>query len=99
MNIQMHCLQFPLTQALRSHIKDRMVWAMQRFENQITYARARLVDMNGASRKGVDKRCELTLQFKGNGMIVSTGIDCDAYAAVSMAAKRMRKALAKKKPQ
>lgn len=85
----------PLSQALRSHIEDRLSPVMARFETELTSLSVRFGDCNG-DKGGVDKQCRMEAVVGHAGQVVAEETHRDMYAAIDVAADRLMRAIAHK---
>lgn len=92
MQIDIQSRRIPLTEALRAHVRRRILFAVGRFGDRIRHITVQLSDVNGP-RGGVDKRCQLRLRVEGLPDIVVDDTELTMQAAVSRAAARAGRAL------
>jgi putative sigma-54 modulation protein len=87
MQIDIQARHFPLTDALYSHIKRRLSFALHNRDDRIQRVFVRVSDINGP-RGGADKRChiQVTLTHLPDVVIKDTG--ADLYEAIDRAADR-----------
>lgn len=94
MKIEMRTRGFSLTPGLRLHAERRLEFALDRHRERIARVRVVLADVNGP-RKGDDKLCRVEVHLRGARPIRAAAVDGDAYAAISLAARRAGRALAR----
>lgn len=87
MRIDMQARGFALTRGLRAHVDQRLQFALNRFQDRLTWVAVRLSDINGP-KGGVDKLCQLQLCVHGLPEIVVTDTEADLCVAVDRAAER-----------
>jgi ribosomal subunit interface protein len=87
MRIDMKARGFALTQGLRAHVEQRLQFALNRFQDRLTWVAVRLSDVNGP-KGGVDKLCQLQLCVHGLPDIIVKDTEADLYVAVDRAAER-----------
>ncbi|MCB1956010.1 MAG: ribosome-associated translation inhibitor RaiA [Rhodocyclaceae bacterium] len=92
MQVRIQAHDFDLTPALRSHVTQRVRFALTRYRDHVRRIEVRLSDENGP-RGGVDKRCRLHLRVGGLPDIVIDDTEADLYAAVTRSAERAERAL------
>lgn len=87
MRIAIQARGFALTQDLRTHVEQRLKFALSRFQDHLTGVTVHLADINGP-RGGVDKLCQLQVCVHGLPDIVVKDTEADLYVAVNRAAGR-----------
>ena len=87
MQIEMQALDFTLTQALRSHLKRRLDFALSTRYDQIQRIQVRLSDINGP-RGGADKCCQIHIVLPRQSDVVIQDTETDMYAAINRATER-----------
>jgi len=98
MHIDIHCRGFDLSDGLREHTCKRLAYSLSHGESRIRRIVVRLSDINGP-RGGKDKRCQLELKIQGFATIVIQDTQAELYAAISRAAERAGRTLARKMAQ
>lgn len=84
-----------MSEPFRMYAGRRVQFAVGAFERRIDHADVRIEDINGP-RGGIDKSCAVTVTLKGGGSVRARSASGDAYAAVDLAAGRIRSALARR---
>ena len=92
MLVNIKALGFPLTEAIRDHVANRIGSALDPFTPDAMKVTVRLDDIN-AARGGVDKRCSIIVALRGKGVVAATSIHEDLYVAASEAATRIRRSV------
>jgi len=87
MQIDIHARDFPLTDALRSHIVRRLGFALSTQDEHIQHVMVCLSDINGP-RGGADKRCHIQVRLPRLSDVVIEDTAVDLYAAINRAADR-----------
>ena len=87
MQITIHALDFPLTDALRSHAERRLRSALTCYREHIQRVVMRLSDHNGA-RDGANKRCHVQVRLARLSDVVIEDIESDMYVAIGRATHR-----------
>ncbi|WP_169927945.1 HPF/RaiA family ribosome-associated protein [Labilithrix luteola] len=77
-----------LSDALATHIENKLGLALNRFRERIGAVTVRFIDVNGP-RGGVDKRCRVMVEIPGHKSVVVEAIDADGYVAITRAASRL----------
>ena len=95
MKIEIHVRGFELTEALRSHVERRVVFAAGFAHTWVRRVAVRLVDENGP-RGGRDKRCGIVVSLDGLPEVVIDDIQCDLYSAVDSACDRLGHTLSRR---
>jgi len=87
MQIDIQARDFSLTDALRSHAKRRLLFALTCCSDRIQRVAVRLSDINGP-RGGADKRCRLQVVLTDLPDVVVEDTEVDLYVAIDRAADR-----------
>jgi len=95
MQIDIQTRNFVLTDAIRSHSKRRLRFALSSHGDRIQRVVVRLSDINGP-RGGTDKCCHLQLVLPGLPDVVVEDIQTDLYLAIDRAADRAGRTLARR---
>lgn len=83
-----------VTTALHAHAARRLQFALGRFGQRIARVAVRLTDLNGP-RGGMDKQCQMVAEMAPGGKVIVEAIDADLYAAITQAADRLGRAVAR----
>lgn len=86
---------FTLTEGIRSYTTQRLQFALDRNDQQITHVSVHLADINGP-RGGIDKRCKINLTLVGQNNIVIEDTEADLYVAIDRASERCARTLTRK---
>ncbi len=95
MQIDIQARDFSLTQALRSHIKRRLGFALSTWNARIQRILVRLSDINGP-RGGNDKCCKVQVVMPGQADIVVVDTQANLYIAIDRAAGRAGRVVARR---
>ena len=95
MQIEIQAQSFSLTDALQSHVQRRLRFALTSGVNHINRVMVRLSDINGP-RGGQDKCCHIQVVLEGMPDVVIEDTESDLYAAISRAAGRASRAVARR---
>jgi ribosomal subunit interface protein len=95
MQIDIQTRNFDLTDAIHSHSRRRLCFALSSCSDRIQRVVMRLSDINGP-RGGADKRCHLQLVLPGLRDVVVEDIEADLYLAIDRAADRAGRTLARR---
>ena len=87
MQIYIQALNFPLTNALRSHTERRLSFALSTRDDHIQRIVVRLSDINGP-RGGEDKCCHIQVVLAHLADVVIEDTEADLYDAINRAADR-----------
>ncbi|MGN6368892.1 MAG: HPF/RaiA family ribosome-associated protein [Phycisphaerae bacterium] len=82
---------FSLTGALQQRLETRIWHGLGHLAPRVVEARVRLDDINGP-HGGQDKRCSIVAKLTERRTLVARAIHRDLYAAIDMAAERIRSA-------
>src|SRR5687768_5308788 len=89
MEIEVRVSNVAVSEALESHIRRRIDFALRRFAPRVVRVVVRVVDLNGP-KGGPDKRCRMVAYLSSPAKnIIVEATDADAYVAVSQAAARL----------
>ena len=86
MLIEIQARNFPMTQAMRTHIERRLGFSLSTCYRHVKRILVRLSDVNGP-RGGNDKRCHLEVILPGQTVVVED-TEADLYLAINRAASR-----------
>lgn len=78
--------------ALRTHLKRRLGFALDKVAHRVASISVRLEDVNGP-KGGLDKRCRIRVAGARGGVVVVEEYASDAYVAVDLAAARAGRAV------
>ena len=98
MRIAIHCRRFGLTAALQEYTLHQLRLALSHTRAQVRHVTVRLCDLNGP-RGGADKRCGIHVVVDGVGQVVTASTDRDLYSAISQAARRIGRGVARRLSQ
>ncbi len=87
MQIDIQSRHFPLTEALRDHIKRRVAFALRTFDERIRRVRVCLSDINGP-RGGADKCCHVQVVLSHLPDVVIKDTEADVYESIDRATGR-----------
>lgn len=87
MYIDIQTRSFPLTEALRNHIKRRLGFVLSARDEHIQRIVVRLSDINGP-RGGADKCCHIQVVLNHLPDVVIKDTEADLYAAIDRAVDR-----------
>jgi hypothetical protein len=71
----------------------RITFALYRFENQVTLTEVFFKDLNGAGKGGEDKSVLIKISLRGRPPVVIESVSHDVLIAISIAAKRCKRAV------
>ena len=80
-------------QAFRAHVTRRFTFALCRFEDQITLTEIFFKDLNGDTKGGEDQQVLVRIRLRGQPTVVVEATSFDVNIAVSVAAKRAKRAV------
>lgn len=92
MQIDIKTHRFSLTEALCSHARRRLHYALSSIAEPIQRVIVRLSDVNGP-RAGMDKRCRLQLVLAGLPDVIVEDTQADLYVAIDRASDRAGRTL------
>ena len=87
MRVDIQSRNFPLTDALRSHVERRLGFALESRDDHIRRITVRLSDINGP-RGGADKCCHIHVQLPRLPDVVIEDTEENLYTAIDRAADR-----------
>jgi ribosome-associated translation inhibitor RaiA len=83
------------TESLRRHAERRLSFALGRLDRRVGAVTVRLSDLNGP-RGGIDKECRIHMRLPRRATLVVRCTEADAHTAISLAAERAGRAVARK---
>lgn len=95
MNIDIQSRDFQLTEALESHIRRRLDFALSPRYEQIQHIQVRLSDVNGP-RGGADKCCHLHIVLPHLQDVVVNDTELDMYIAINRAIDRASRTVSRR---
>lgn len=87
------CPDFPLTSALRTHLAGRFDHAFRNYRNQTSIVEVSIRSLRQDVHQGDDVHVHVKVELDGMESIVITAVSHDEYIAVSIAARRARRAV------
>jgi len=84
---------FSITSPIRAHLERRFTLALDEFSDRITRVNVFLKDINGAHKGGEDKSVLVHVQLPAQAPVTVETTSHDLYLAISLAARRTRRAL------
>jgi ribosome-associated translation inhibitor RaiA len=87
------CPDFPLTSALRTHLGHRFAHAFKHYRDRISLVEVSVRSLHKDARHGDDVHVHAKVELGGMESIVITAVSHDAYIALSIAARRARRAV------
>ncbi|MGE5611696.1 MAG: HPF/RaiA family ribosome-associated protein [Bacillota bacterium] len=95
MRIRVFVANMELPPALRHHAEVRTWLALQRFARRMRWAEVHLRSCNGV-RGNAGKCCRIEAWLGTAGLVVVEQMDVDPYAAIDLAAARLKQAVARR---
>jgi ribosome hibernation promoting factor len=95
MLIEIRARDFPLTDGIRTHIKRRLNFALDRFARRVRAVLVWVGDVNGPKHGADDKFCRLAVQLPKQRAVLEERAS-DLYVAIDRVAHRVRKKIARK---
>ena len=92
MQIDTFSPHFPVTAALKGHIRTCFENLIRHYKDRIRIMKVRLADVNGP-KGGEDKVCHLQVEVEHHPSVNTEGRHTDLYAAITLAALRMERSL------
>lgn len=94
MKMEVRATQRRVGATLRHHVERRLSFALGRFGRHIQAVKVQLSDLNGP-RGGVDQRCRVEVSLASGGRLIVEDTQSYLYAAVSRAAERVGRVVAR----
>lgn len=88
MNLVMRGLNVAVSEAIRTHVERRLMFAIGRFADQVRQVNVRL-SHGSAHGRGIDKRCQIEIRMRTQGPVWVDAVDPDLFTAIDMAADRV----------
>ena len=95
MQIEIQARNFPLTQAIRSHVERRLDFALSTRHEHIQRIVVRLSDINGP-RGGHDKCCRIHVVLPQLADVIVEDTESNLYTAIDRAADRASRTVARR---
>ena len=92
MQLAIHAPKIGTTDSLSDHIECRMHAALGQFEQRISSVDVKIQDL-AEGHGGVDKSCRVLVHLRRSGTVMAQEIQSDMYAAVSLAADKIKHAV------
>jgi putative sigma-54 modulation protein len=93
MTIIIRSQDFTLTDAIRTHLMRRFTQALHEFDGRLSRVDVSLRDLNGPDKGGDDKSVQVHARLPGQPPVVIATASHDLYLAISIAARRTRRAI------
>ena len=87
------CPDFPFSNALRTHLRRRFDHAFRNFRDQTSMVEVSIRSLRQDAHQGDDVHVHVKVELDGMESIVITAVSHDEYIAVSIAARRARRAV------
>lgn len=84
---------FTLTDAIRTHLLRRFALALREFDGKLSRVEVSLRDLNGPDKGGEDKSVQVHVRMPGQPPVAIETTSHDLYLAISIAARRTRRAI------
>ena len=88
-----HSTGLEITSETRTHLARRLAFALRRFENEIERTEVFFKDLNSAAKGGQDQNVLVKVRLRGRPTVVIETISDDIHVAISVAAKRCKRAV------
>lgn len=88
-----HSQGFSVTDPIKAHLSRRLSLAIGQFDRNITKVNVFLKDINGAGKGGEDKNVLVEIHLRAQAPLVVEETSNDLYMAISIAARKARRAL------
>ncbi len=76
------------SEALREYISERVDEVLSRVQGSIHFITVRISDLNGPSKGGIDKRCQIQLKLSGLPTVVVSEVSASINGAIDSALER-----------
>ncbi len=94
MQLAIHAPKMGTTESLETHIEHRMEAALGQYRTRINAVDVKVQDIN-PGHGGVDKSCRVMVHLNRTGTVLVEEVQADMYAAVSLAADKIKHAVGK----
>lgn len=88
MQIQVNASDVQSSEAITSHVVERVEAALNRWADHVTRVEVHLHDVNG-HKSGVDKSCKMEVRLKHHQPMMVEDMSDDLYEAVRGAARKL----------
>jgi ribosomal subunit interface protein len=92
MQLAIHAPKIGTTESLESHIEHRIAAALDQYGKRINSVDVKVQDIN-PGHGGVDKSCQVLVHLNRSGTVMVEEVQADMYAAVSLAADKIKSAV------
>ena len=92
MKIEIRSHHFDLDEDMTDRVINRVLFALSRFDGEISRVQVRFVDTNGP-KGGLDKHCLLSVKLTSSGKIVANGKGVDLLPALHYCVERAERAI------
>jgi len=96
MKISMFSHRMEFTEELKTYLERRLLFAVSRFAPKIQSIDAGLIDVNGETAGGVDKRCRIVAKVTGIGRLVVQDDDAEVLPLIDRTTDRLGRLIARK---
>ncbi|MBL9083896.1 MAG: HPF/RaiA family ribosome-associated protein [Planctomycetales bacterium] len=96
MKINVFSHQLELTEELKSYFERRLLFAVSRFATKIQSIDAGLIDVNGETAGGIDKRCRIVVKIAGVGRLVVQDDDAEIHPLIDRTTDRLGRLIGRK---
>ena len=87
------CPDFPFTNALRTHLGSRFDHAFRNYRDQASVVEVSIRSLRKDAHNGDDVHVHVRIELAGMETITVTAVSHDEYIAVTIAARRSRRAV------
>lgn len=95
MHIDIQSRDFPLTQAIRTHIERRLGFVLSTRQEQINRVFVRLYDVNGP-KGGRDKCCLIQISLPRSSDVIVQDTESSMYDAINRATDRISRTISRR---
>jgi len=88
MQVFISAKNFKVSEPIREHVDRRLLFALDRFQEEIERIDVTLADLNGP-KGGMDKQCRMVAKLRWDATLVIEDQDMDFYAVIDRAADRL----------
>lgn len=96
MRIEIHGIGLAVTDSIAGWMHDRLFAALDQHLLQVDRVQVWLRDLNGPRHGGDDMECDLIARLQGRYVVVVKEHQADLYAAMSIAAGRLKNAVTRR---
>lgn len=93
LNLNIRAKGFSLTDALKASVEDHLRFILTRHKEVVERVDVTLMDINGANKGGIDKRCMIVVRLANSRSIAVHVTEPDMYDSIQYCANKLHRAM------